>query len=108
LLVNKLGILPISTTPDEPLELAPPSFKPFDGTKTMETGSEKMIYQWNADLNIVTQQTEESKRVGEVLKGLKLGGASSKGSSDAVDIDSIPDTLTSQQIDIGSSIAAFH
>jgi hypothetical protein len=41
----------------------------------METGSEKMIYQWNTDLNIVTQQTEESKRVGEVLKGLKLGGA---------------------------------
>jgi hypothetical protein len=77
-----------------------------DGTKTMETGSEKMIYQWNADLNIVTQQTEESKRVGEVLKGLKLGGASSKGSSDAVDIDSIPDTLTSQQIDIGSSIGS--
>jgi hypothetical protein len=33
-----------------------------DGTKTMETGSEKMIYQWNDDLNIVTQQTEESKR----------------------------------------------
>jgi hypothetical protein len=30
-----------------------------DGTKTMETGSEKMIYQWNDDLNIVTQQTEE-------------------------------------------------
>jgi hypothetical protein len=77
-----------------------------DGTKTMETGSEKMIYQWNADLNIVTQQTEESKRVGEVLKGLKLGGASSKGSSDAVDIDSIPDTLTSQQIDIGTSIGS--
>jgi hypothetical protein len=26
-----------------------------DGTKTMETGGEKMIYQWNDDLNIVTQ-----------------------------------------------------
>jgi hypothetical protein len=35
-----------------------------DGTKTMEMGSEKMIYQWNDDLNIVTQQTEESKRAG--------------------------------------------
>jgi hypothetical protein len=30
-----------------------------DGTKTMETGGKKMIYQWNDDLNIVTQQTEE-------------------------------------------------
>jgi hypothetical protein len=38
-----------------------------DGTKTMETGSEKMIYQWNDDLNIVTQQTEESKRALLVL-----------------------------------------
>jgi hypothetical protein len=44
-----------------------------DGTKTMETGSEKMIYQWNDDLNIVTQQTEESKRAGEILENLKLG-----------------------------------
>jgi hypothetical protein len=34
-----------------------------DGTKTMETGSEKMIYQWNDDLNIVTQQTEEFNQV---------------------------------------------
>jgi hypothetical protein len=44
-----------------------------DGTKTMETGGKKMIYQWNDDLNIVTQQTEESKRAGEVLENLKLG-----------------------------------
>jgi hypothetical protein len=29
----------------------------------MEMGSEKMIYQWNSDLNIITRQTEESKRV---------------------------------------------
>jgi hypothetical protein len=28
-----------------------------DGTKTMETGSEKMIYQWNGDLNVITKQT---------------------------------------------------
>jgi hypothetical protein len=26
-----------------------------DGTKTMEMGGKKMIYQWNDDLNIVTQ-----------------------------------------------------
>jgi hypothetical protein len=26
-----------------------------DGTKTMETGSEKMIYQWNDDLNSLLQ-----------------------------------------------------
>jgi hypothetical protein len=70
-----------------------------DGTKTMETGSEKMIYQWNADLNIVTQQTEESRRVGEVLKGLKLGGASSKGSSGVVDIGNIPSLLTNKHVD---------
>jgi hypothetical protein len=70
-----------------------------DGTKTMETGSEKMIYQWNGDLNIITKQTEESKRVGEVLKGLKLGDANSEGSSDAIDIDSIPDTLYATQVD---------
>jgi hypothetical protein len=31
------------------------------------------IYQWNDDLNIVTQQTEESKRAGEILENLKLG-----------------------------------
>jgi hypothetical protein len=43
----------------------------------MEMGSEKMIYQWNSDLNIITRQTEESKRVGEILKGLKLGCVSS-------------------------------
>jgi hypothetical protein len=30
--------------------------------QTMETGGKKMIYQWNDDLNIVTQQTEEPKR----------------------------------------------
>jgi hypothetical protein len=41
-----------------------------------------MIYQWNDDLNIVTQQTEESKRAGEVLENLKLGCVSSKDSSD--------------------------
>ncbi|CAB5497277.1 hypothetical protein THERMOT_665, partial [Bathymodiolus thermophilus thioautotrophic gill symbiont] len=63
-----------------------------DGTKTMVVGGEKMIYQWNADLDIVTQQTEESKRVAEVLSGLKLGGASSKGAS------GIPNTLTSKQV----------
>jgi hypothetical protein len=68
-----------------------------DGTKTMETGGKKMIYQWNDDLNIVTQQTEESKRSGEILENLKLGCVSSKGSSDTdiidadiIDIDSIP------------------
>jgi hypothetical protein len=38
----------------------------------METGSEKMIYQWNGDLNVITRQTKESKRVGEILKGLRL------------------------------------
>ncbi|CAB5493969.1 hypothetical protein THERMOS_25, partial [Bathymodiolus thermophilus thioautotrophic gill symbiont] len=70
-----------------------------DGTKTMVVGGEKMIYQWNADLDIVTQQTEESKRVAEVLSGLKLGGASSKGASDTIDIDSIPNTLTSKEVD---------
>jgi hypothetical protein len=32
----------------------------------MEVGGKKMIYQWNDDLNIVTQQTEESKRAGEI------------------------------------------
>jgi hypothetical protein len=42
-------------------------------------GSEKMIYQWNGDLNVITKQTKESKRVGEILEGLKLGGANSKG-----------------------------
>jgi hypothetical protein len=41
-----------------------------DGTKTMEVGGKKMIYQWNDDLNIVTQQTEESKRAGEILTKL--------------------------------------
>jgi hypothetical protein len=63
-----------------------------------------MIYQWNSDLNIVTQQTEESKRVGEILKNLKLGCVSSKDSSDAdadaIDIDNIPDTLTDKQVDM--------
>jgi hypothetical protein len=77
-----------------------------DGTKTMETGREKMIYQWNADLNIVTQQTEESKRVGEVLKGLKLGGASSKGSSDAVDIGNIPSLLTNKHVDTENPVGS--
>jgi uncharacterized FAD-dependent dehydrogenase len=64
-----------------------------DGTKTMEAGGEKMIYQWNGDLNVITRQTKESKRVGEILKGLKLGDANPKGSLDTVDIDSIPDKL---------------
>jgi hypothetical protein len=52
-----------------------------------------MIYRWNSDLNIITQQTEESKRMGEILKNLKLGCVSSKDSSDAdaIDIDNIPD-----------------
>jgi hypothetical protein len=30
-----------------------------DGTKTMEAGGEKMIYQWNGDLNVITRQTKE-------------------------------------------------
>jgi hypothetical protein len=42
-------------------------------------GGKKMIYQWNDDLNIVTQQTEESKRAGEILENLKLGCVSSLG-----------------------------
>ncbi|CAB5507190.1 hypothetical protein AZO1586R_2278, partial [Bathymodiolus azoricus thioautotrophic gill symbiont] len=67
-----------------------------DGTKTMETGGEKMIYQWNGDLNVITRQTKESKRVGEILEGLKLGGANSKGSPDT---DNIPNTLNSDQVD---------
>jgi hypothetical protein len=75
-------------------------------TNKIKTGVACWGVSFAFELNIVTQQTEESKRVGEVLKGLKLGGASSKGSSGAVDIDSIPDTLTSQQIDIGSSIGS--
>jgi hypothetical protein len=41
-----------------------------DGTKTMETGGEKMIYQWNADLNIITKQTEESNNVGVGVIGV--------------------------------------
>jgi hypothetical protein len=64
-----------------------------DGTKTMETGSEKMIYQWDSDLNIITKQTEESKRVGEILKGLKLSDANPEGNS-------IPDKLHDTQVDI--------
>jgi hypothetical protein len=47
---------------------------------------EKMLYQWNGDLSVITRQTKESKRAGEILEGLKLGGANSKGSSDADDI----------------------
>jgi hypothetical protein len=58
-----------------------------------------MIYQWNADLNIITKQTEESKRIGEILKGLKLGDANPEGSSDTIDINSIPDTLNATQVD---------
>ncbi|CAC9634902.1 hypothetical protein, partial [uncultured Gammaproteobacteria bacterium] len=77
-----------------------------DGTKTMETGSEKMIYQWNDDLNIVTQQTEEFKRVGEILKGLKLGGANSEGSSDTIDVDSIPDILSNKQVDTKTAVGS--
>jgi hypothetical protein len=56
-----------------------------------------MIYQWNGDLNVIIRQTKESKRVGEILEGLKLGGANSKGSSDT---DNIPNTLNSDQVDI--------
>ncbi|MBA5249988.1 MAG: hypothetical protein FE834_10775, partial [Gammaproteobacteria bacterium] len=76
-----------------------------DGTKTMAVGGEKMIYQWNEDLKLITQQTEESKRVAEVLEGLKLGGASSKGASKGgVDIDSIPDILTNAEVDMSVTI----
>jgi hypothetical protein len=53
------------------------------------SGGEKMIYQWNDDLNVITRQTKESKRVGEILEGLKLGGANSEGSSDTIDVRSI-------------------
>jgi hypothetical protein len=35
-----------------------------DGTKTMETGSKKMIYRWNSDLNIINGFGEV---LGEVL-----------------------------------------
>jgi hypothetical protein len=41
----------------------------------------------------------ESKRVGEILKGLRLGDANPKGSPDTVDIDSIPDKLYDTQVD---------
>jgi uncharacterized FAD-dependent dehydrogenase len=34
----------------------------------MEAGGEKMIYQRNGDLNVITRQTKEFKRVGEILK----------------------------------------
>jgi uncharacterized FAD-dependent dehydrogenase len=44
----------------------------------MEAGGEKMIYQWNGDLNVITRQTKEFKRVGEILKGLRLGDANPK------------------------------
>jgi hypothetical protein len=54
-----------------------------------------MIYQWNDDLNIVTQQTEESKRAGEVLENLKLGCVSSKDSSDTgTDTDTDTDAIS--------------
>jgi hypothetical protein len=43
--------------------------------------------------------TEESKRIGEILKGLKLGDANPEGSSDTIDINSIPDTLNATQVD---------
>jgi hypothetical protein len=71
-----------------------------------------MIYQWNDDLNIVTQQTEESKRAGEILENLKLGCISSKGSSDTyiytdtIDIDNIPDTLTNAQVDLHNAVGS--
>jgi hypothetical protein len=42
-------------------------------------------------LNIVTQQTEESKRAGEILENFKLGCVSSKDSSDT-DTDTDTDT----------------
>jgi hypothetical protein len=51
------------------------SFISCSAIRARRTGGEKMIYQWNADLNIITKQTEESKRIGEILKGLKLGDA---------------------------------
>jgi hypothetical protein len=70
----------------------------------MEAGGEKMIYQWNGDLNVITRQTKESKRVGEILEGLKLGGANSEGSSDTIDVDSIPDTLSNKQVAVLPSI----
>jgi hypothetical protein len=35
-----------------------------DGTKTMETGSEKMIYQWNGDLNL----NNNTNKLGRFLK----------------------------------------
>jgi hypothetical protein len=40
-----------------------------------------------------TKQTEESKRVGEILKGLKLSDANPEGNS-------IPDKLHDTQVDI--------
>ncbi|CAB5499794.1 C80 family cysteine peptidase, partial [Bathymodiolus thermophilus thioautotrophic gill symbiont] len=73
-----------------------------DGTKTMVVGGEKMIYQWNADLDIVTQQTEESKRVAEVLDGLKLGPFNSETSSqddNIAYIKKLPTVLTNAEID---------
>jgi hypothetical protein len=57
-----------------------------------------MIYQWNGDLNVITKQTEESKRVGEILEGLKLGGANSKGGN-------IPSTLNSNHIRVDLHVA---
>jgi hypothetical protein len=64
--------------------------------------------------NIVTQQTEESKRAGEILENLKLGCVNSKGSSDTgtgtdidtdiIDIDNIPDTLTNAHIDFNDAV----
>jgi hypothetical protein len=65
-----------------------------------------MIYQWNSDLKIITKQTEESKRVGEILQGLKLGDANPEGSSDAIDVDSIPDTLSNKQVDTETAIGS--
>jgi hypothetical protein len=40
-------------------------------TETNKSKAIQLIYQWNDDLNIVTQQTEESKRAGEILENLK-------------------------------------
>jgi hypothetical protein len=57
------------------------------------------------DLNVITRQTKESKRVGEILEGLKLGGANSEGSSDTIDVDSIPDTLSNKQVDTKTGFA---
>jgi filamentous hemagglutinin family protein len=44
--------------------------------------------------------------VGEILKGLKLGGANSEGSSDTIDVDSIPDILSNKQVDTKTAVGS--